>query len=277
MDDGSTDGTSEMVRQHFPSVCLHRSERSFGYIVQRNRAAAHATGTILFSIDDDATYSSATVIEKTLQDFDDPRIGAVAIPYIEPNKSETLNQTAPDRSGVWVAASYIGTAHAVRRDLFLKLGGYREELFHQGEESDFCLRTLDTGSIVRIGRSDPIHHWESQRRDFRRMDYYGPRNAILFHWQNTPVRLLVPAILLTTLKCLTLTSKPERVWTRISGICSGYRSIPGTRRFPVRLPIYQLWRRLRKCGPLLFPEIIAQKQINGLFLKDNSNRSAPFP
>ena len=276
MDDGSSDGTSEMVRRNFPSVRLYRWEKSLGYIVQRNQAAALATGTIIFSIDDDATFSSPTVIEATLQDIDEPGIGAVAIPYIEPNKSGILQQIAPDKSGVWVTASYIGTAHAIRRDLFLKLGGYREQLFHQGEESDLCLRMLDAGSFVRLGRSDPIHHWESQRRDFRRMDYYGPRNAILFHWQHTPMRLLVPAILSTTLKCLTLTSKANRLWSRISGLCNGYRSIPRMRRLPARLPIYHLWRRLIKGGPLLLPTGSSREQTHGLCVTDPASRTRPF-
>lgn len=39
VDDGSTDGTPELVRTHFPQVRLERSESPLGYIVQRTRAA----------------------------------------------------------------------------------------------------------------------------------------------------------------------------------------------------------------------------------------------
>src|SRR6476620_11437826 len=65
-DDGSTDGTSEMLRAEFPGVTVHRSERSQGYIVHRNRGASMATGEIVFSVDDDAEYSTPNVIEQTL-------------------------------------------------------------------------------------------------------------------------------------------------------------------------------------------------------------------
>jgi hypothetical protein len=101
-----------------------------------------ALGDVVFSLDDDAVFSSPLVVEQTLRDFSHPRIGAVAIPYIEPHKANKEMQRAPTREDVWITASYIGTAHAVRRDVFLALGGYREHLVHQGEEGDFCLRML---------------------------------------------------------------------------------------------------------------------------------------
>jgi hypothetical protein len=97
---------------------------------------------VVFSLDDDAVFSSPFVLEQTLRDFSHPRIGAVAIPYIEPHKANREMQRAPTREDVWITASYIGTAHAVRRDVFLALGGYREHLVHQGEEGDFCIRML---------------------------------------------------------------------------------------------------------------------------------------
>jgi hypothetical protein len=101
-----------------------------------------ARGDVIFSLDDDAVFSSPFVVEQTLRDFSHPQIGAVAIPYIEPHKANKEMQRAPSRDDVWITASYIGTAHAVRRDVFLALGGYREHLVHQGEEGDFCLRML---------------------------------------------------------------------------------------------------------------------------------------
>ena len=94
IDDGSTDGTAHNVRANFPSVRLERSETSQGYIVQRNRGAHLAKGRILFSIDDDAEFSTPRIVEQTLRDFDDPRIGAVAIPYLEAEKGNCQSATA---------------------------------------------------------------------------------------------------------------------------------------------------------------------------------------
>src|SRR5579859_1637302 len=62
MDDGSTDGTRQMVEREFPKARLEYSESSLGYIHQRNRAAKLATTEFLFSLDDDAVFSSPRVV-----------------------------------------------------------------------------------------------------------------------------------------------------------------------------------------------------------------------
>ena len=146
----SADGPASLpATRHSPPVTtgspvlrLIRHEVSAGYIVRRNEGARLAKGDVIFSLDDDAVFSSPFVVEQTLRDFSHPRIGAVAIPYIEPHKANKEMQRAPTREDVWITASYIGTAHVVRRDVFLALGGYREHLVHQGEEGDFCIRML---------------------------------------------------------------------------------------------------------------------------------------
>ena len=222
IDDGSTDGTSDMVKSEFPEVCLVRCETSLGYIAQRNRGAELANGEVIFSIDDDAIFSSAQTIYQTLRNFDHPRIGAVAIPYIEPRKSRELHQMAPEGIGTYITHDFIGTAHAVRKDVFLALGGYRRSLIHQGEEQDFCIRMLDAGYLVRLGNADPIHHFESPRRDFTRMDYYGARNAIYFLYQNAPVSLLIPYLCASTLKTSLWTLNPNRLSIRLKAIIQAY-------------------------------------------------------
>jgi glycosyltransferase involved in cell wall biosynthesis len=186
IDDGSTDGTSDLVRGEFPSVRLVRCDVSQGYIVQRNHGARLASAPVIFSIDDDAEFSTPRVVADTLKDFSDDCIGAVAIPFINVNRSPKLRQAAPSTSEPYACAAYIGTAHAVRKDLFLCLDGYREQLVHQCEEIDFCVRMLDQGHVVRLGSADPIFHYESPRRSTKRIVVHNARNHILFSWHNVP-------------------------------------------------------------------------------------------
>src|SRR5215470_2415873 len=63
IDDGSTDGTAEVIRSEFPMVRVERSGTSLGCVVQRNRAAQLATGEVIFSIDDDAYFPSSHTVE----------------------------------------------------------------------------------------------------------------------------------------------------------------------------------------------------------------------
>jgi len=252
IDDGSTDGTSEMVAKDFPSVQLHSYQESKGLIVRRNEGASLSTGDVIFSIDDDAEFSTAHVVEQTLKGFSDFKIGAIAIPYIEPRKANVLLQKAPDRDRIWVTDRFIGTAHAVRRDIFLKLGGYRANLIHQGEEGDFCIRMLDRGFHVKLGSADPIIHYESPKRSYQRMDYYGCRNSILFLWQNAPLKLLPLYMLGTSLNCLKWTLHPKRLLTRFKGLLAGYNNCFTANRAPVSQNTFRAWRNLGKSKSVLF-------------------------
>jgi hypothetical protein len=310
---------------------------------------------VIFSLDDDAVFSSPFVVEQTLLDFSHPRIGAVAIPYIEPHKANKEMQRAPTREDVWITASYIGTAHAVRRDVFLALGGYREHLVHQGEEGDFCLRMLaadaaqlmtDSGErrtdgnlfnlgghgehgglvcseaglrpdsravasesdslasgladspisesltrsasipasllvtshslpataspcdatpatshsplvtpleaaapgfFVRLGNSDPIIHNESPKRDYSRMDFYGRRNDVLFHWQNTPMPDLLWQLPMTIVGGLLCAYRVKRWRKMLEGIVAGFVAIAsGKERKPVSMTIAGEFKLLKQ-------------------------------
>ena len=257
LDDGSTDGTAEMIRTEFPTVRLERSESSLGYIVGRNCAALMATGEIIFSIDDDAVFTSPHIVEQTLREFVHPCIGAVAIPYMEPRKSPIIYQKAPSEDEIFVTNSFIGTAHALRKDVFLELGGYREHLVHQGEESDFAIRMLEAGYVVRLGNADPIHHMESLRRDLLRMDHYGCRNAVLFAWSNVPWLGFPLHIVATTVNCLRWSLKPTRFLTRLKGVLAGYRDCFKYPRRPVSIRSYLQFRSLSRHAQR-FDDIVAR-------------------
>lgn len=257
MDDGSTDGSSEMMRNEYPSVRLESSDRSFGLIVQRNRAARLAAAGIIFSIDDDAFFTSPYTVEQTLAEFDDPRVGAVAIPFTEPRKSPVVHQRSPSAGRIFVTDTFIGTAHALRRDLFLSLGGYRESLVHQGEESDFCLRMLEAGYVVRLGSADLIHHMESPLRDRRRMIFYGRRNDVLFAWHNVPLPDFPVHLVGTTFNAVRSAVGPRRLRRVLGGTAAGYADIVRLwdKRQPVPREIYRLQRSLKKRGPRALEEI----------------------
>ena len=258
IDDGSMDGTSEMVLREFPRVRLIRHDDSRGCVVRRNQGIRAATGDVVVSIDDDAVFSSPHIVGQTLGDFVSERIGAVAIPYIDIARDGRVRQQAPDSRFVYVSDSYIGTAHAVRRDVFLRLRGYREHLVHQGEEGDFCIRMLSAGYIVRLGTADPVHHLESPKRDLRRMDYYGARNAVLFAWQNVPAPFLLAHLPVTTIRCLLHNVQPSRLKTRSAGLLAGYVGILQGRldRSPVSGPVYAMHRKLKKSGPRSLDAVI---------------------
>lgn len=254
VDDGSTDGSTDMVRSEFPGVRLIAHTDSAGYIVRRNEGARIAKAPIVFSIDDDALFSSPHVVKQVLGNFDDPKVGAVAIPYIEPHKGNTVQQQAPDDGRRWITDRYIGTSHALRKDLFLQLGGYRANYVHQGEEGDYCLRMIEAGYVILLSRSDLIVHTESPKRNLSRMDYYGRRNDILFTWQNIPLPYIVWRLPVVMAGGIVFGIRCGRPAIMIRGIFDGLKAMRTAPRKPVSAKTFLLQRALRKRGPQPFQD-----------------------
>jgi glycosyltransferase involved in cell wall biosynthesis len=256
IDDGSEDGTAEMIRHEFPSVRLERSEQSRGLIVQRNRGALLARAPVIVSIDDDAIFTTPDIVARTLPDLDHPLIAAVAIPFVNVLQANTPSHLRTDPLGRYIVESYIGTAHALKRDVFNSLGGYREHLVHQCEEEDFCIRLLQQGKFVRLGNAPPIHHFESPKRSLRRIVVYNARNHLLFGWHNVPMPYYPIYVLATTFNLLRYGIGKRKIGWTLEGLARG---CVDTFRFwkersPVTRRIYQFSRRLKRSGAMLMPE-----------------------
>jgi len=257
IDDGSTDGTEEMMRQEFPDVRYERRNGPNGPCVLRNRGSELATSPILFPIDDDAVFASPRTIEQTLAEFDHPRIAAVGIPFINVQKDDSVIQQAPDDSKIYVTEAFVGASHAIRRDRFLAAGGYRSRMFYMGEEGDLAIRLLDRGWLVRLGRADPIHHFESPKRVLTRADLFGRQNDVLFAWYNVPMPYFPLHLLGATVAGLRYGFRCRRPLRMVLGLAMGYRAIIDqfSQRRPVHPGTYRLRQMLRAQGIVPLSEI----------------------
>ncbi len=181
-DDGSTDGTVCEVARSYPEVKIFPHQTRAGLVVRRNQGLNDAAGKFIFSLDDDAYFTDRRTIARAVDLFDEfPNAGAIALPYIEPSREADRSTMSPVKAGSRLR-SFIGCAHALRRDVALQLGGYRELLVHQGEERDLCIRLLDAGYDVIFGDTPYIVHCPSPTRELDRAEFYGYRNTMLFHW-----------------------------------------------------------------------------------------------
>jgi GT2 family glycosyltransferase len=252
VDDGSTDGTAEVVRARFPSVRLQRSEVSRGYIYQRNRGVELARGEWIVSLDDDAEFSSPTVVAEAVREFGPPRVGAVTIPWRNVPEHRHLSDKAPDAHGIYCTRSYTGLAHVIRRDIFLSLGGYRECLVHGSEELDLGVRMLNRGWVIRLGSAPPVFHHESKIRNVRRQARFAARNAVLFCLQHAPARRLPLHLTGTVLGTVIYGCRQGHLAERIRGLCAGFAG--GIQRLgereALRPEVYQIYRRMTAAGML---------------------------
>jgi GT2 family glycosyltransferase len=248
VDDAANDEIERMIRVGFFGVRYFRLGKSKGPAFQRNRGIQLATHEIVFPVDDDSLFISRHTIEQTLAEFDHPRIGAVGIPYVNINHDARVLQSAPRDGAIHVTYGFVGAAHAVRRDVFLKVGGFREHFFYMGEESDLCLRMLRDGYVTRLGNADPIHHLESPRRNMKRASFSGRRNDIRFAWHNVPLPDFPWHLAGTTFNGFRAALTQGCFASMVSGTAAGYADL--FRRWHERDPVsrrtYRLHRALKK-------------------------------
>lgn len=257
MDDASTDGTDAMMAGEFSGIDYYRSSQNLGPCYHRNKAMKLAETDIVFGLDDDSVLQSPFTIEQTLKEFDDEHIGAVAIPYINVLQSAAIYNKTPSLDKFYLIHAFSACAYAIRREVCFNAGGYREQFFYMGEESDLCIRMLQQGFVIRLGRADPIHHLQPPNRVSASVDMFERRNDILSFYCNTPALLLLPYLAGTTLKGLLYGIKVGRFGNAIKGFFQGYNLIFKSKhlRSPISLKSFWLYRKIKRQQNIAFSEI----------------------
>jgi GT2 family glycosyltransferase len=167
-----------------------------GPIAARNWIAEQATGEYLLSLDDDTEILDPNAVARAVEVLRaDERVGAVAFAQGNADGSgwPAWAQPAPVPYSCRVTA-FIGCAVLLRRNLFVRLGGYQEMLEYYGEEKEYCLRLLSAGyAVVYLPDARVAHLADPANRDPVKYFRYYTRNDCLtalfdFPW---PVALAV--------------------------------------------------------------------------------------
>jgi GT2 family glycosyltransferase len=240
-------------------VRVLRDAAAPGYIVGRNRLVRAASSPNVLLLDDDTIVFTQEAIEEALRVFDgDPRVGAVAFAQAEADGRPWPPSMQPSTVAYrCIVPSFIGFAHLLRRDVFLSLGGYREQFIYYGEEKDFCLRLLDAGyrtvylPDARVGHI-PAAAGRSRTRYLR----FVVRNDCLNALYNDPL----PRVLWTVPARYLLYFRMRRGWgirdpwgwLWIAGELAGPIARVFGRRHPVSSATIRRWQRLRRM-PVPYP------------------------
>ena len=237
-----------MLANEFPTVRLKRFNASAGWVVRRNEGAQLASAPILFSVDDDATFGDPYTISETLKRFENPVVGAIAMPFVNVRQDSYVHCQLSNSSASEEFYTFVGTAYAIRRNLFLALGGFREVLIGYLEESDFCIRLLDHGHFVQTVSTEPIQHFESPKRNNRRIAVLSYRNDVLFAALNVPWLALFPHLAVTTLKGLFKGFRRGHPLWAMEGLLRGYAAALANlcQRRPVKMTTYRQFRFLKR-------------------------------
>lgn len=168
VDNGSCDGTAEMVRSDFPQVRLRVLSRNYGVSYARNRGLEWATGQYLWLLDNDTVVGQG-VADGLMSYLDSHReCGLCACRLIDrsgkvqpspkryPGIGEKLanlfhrngyrygySKTLGER--VFEPDYLIGACQMFRREVYERIGSLDEHIFYGPEDADFCLRVRNAG------------------------------------------------------------------------------------------------------------------------------------
>jgi GT2 family glycosyltransferase len=180
------------------AITIIRDDGQQGPIAGRNRVVRDASTPYVLLLDDDAVVFSAAAIASGIDVLErDASVAAVAFPQAEQDGSPWPETMQPGRGARPACVSaYIGFAHLIRRDTFVRLGGYRENLVFYGEEKDYCIRVLDAGMrVVYLPGALVGHVPDPAGRSATRYVRFVIRNDCLYSLYNEPwpmVALSVP-------------------------------------------------------------------------------------
>lgn len=238
------------------AVRVIRDAASPGYIVGRNRLVREASAPFVLLLDDDTKLLSARSVERALAIVDrDPCVGAVAFAQAEADGSPWPATMQPSRAEyACVVPSFIGFAHLLRRDLFLSLGGYREDFIFYGEEKEYCLRLIESGHrTVYLPDALISHLPDAAGRSLTRYLRFVSRNDCLNALYNDPF----PRVLWTLPARYGLYFRMRHGWkirdpwgwAWLAREIARTMSRPTFRRTPVSRATVKTWRALRLAPP----------------------------
>jgi N-acetylglucosaminyl-diphospho-decaprenol L-rhamnosyltransferase len=173
VDNGSDDGSADMVAREFPAVQLISNPTNLGFAAANNQAIAATTGEYVLLLNSDAV-ALPGAIERMVEVFETrPTVGVVGGQLLNPDGSFQSSYAdfpsllgelllacklaglvygrqypsyPPDRSQVECIADWVSGAFLmVRREAIATVGLLDEEYFMYTEETDWCYRMRRAG------------------------------------------------------------------------------------------------------------------------------------
>jgi len=185
VDNASTDGSQEMVRDEFPDVHLVALPQNVA-AAARNEGVRAAKGEIVFTLDNDVLFTTPDDVARGVAAFErHPRAAVVSFTILGPggtlSRRDWCHPRDPDR---WADTEFLTDyvlegASACRREAFLAAGGYWPPFFIGHEGWDLAMRLLDAGHDLVYSPAVRVRHMVDQTvRPSSRIYYTFTRNAI---------------------------------------------------------------------------------------------------
>lgn len=194
VDDGSTDGTSEYLKEHFSAItCLHH-DKNKGFPVSMNIGINHSKADYVVFLNNDVLPTKG-YLEKSLRYFKDNDLLGVSFnekksswPFVSWKDGKFHFGQGEDQSTPHYSCWLSGGSAIVKREYLEKLHGFNE-IYSPGywEDIDLGWRAWKKGyKIIWVPDSRVVHHHASSFSKFKPgfINTIKQRNELLFTWQN---------------------------------------------------------------------------------------------
>lgn len=210
VDNASTDGSVEFLRQNYPQIEVIRNSTNLGYAAGNNVGLEYAckAGAAYFLVMNNDTIVPSDLIRRLMEvALTDPKIGFVTGKVYFQN-TENMLQTAGKLDKWWRATvvnvgqnkldlgqyeeqrdyDYLDDVFwLVKREVYEKIGGYDPEFFLYWEETDWCARAKESGFRLVYTPKARLYHKVSQSTgggSNPEKSFHIRRNAVLFYWRH---------------------------------------------------------------------------------------------
>lgn len=210
VDNASTDGSSQMVREYFSQVCLIENARNVGFALANNQAIRQSQGRYVLLLNSD-TEVHPGALEKMVQFMNthpqsagcgplllngDGSLQASCHPMLTPGREfwrlmfldrlwhrATYMQTQWDRKTARQVEVIKGACFMLRRAALDQVGLLDEQYFMYTEEMDLCYRLIQAGwSLWWVPQAEVVHYGEASSRQMAEEMYIQLyRSKVQFH------------------------------------------------------------------------------------------------
>ncbi|GHA50395.1 glycosyl transferase [Salinimicrobium marinum] len=196
-DDGSTDGTSEFLKEKYPTALVIRNKESKGLIFSRNLLMNMVNTVYAISLDDDANILTRNPISAIVNYFKkNQKCGVIAFRIYwgieKPPKAEISEEPLRVRG-------FVGCGHAWRMQAWYQIPNYPEWFKFYGEEQFASYHLLMSDWEVHYFPHIFIHHRVDNRSRKNQKDYIlRTRRSLRSGWylyvMFLPVKVIIPRI-----------------------------------------------------------------------------------
>lgn len=237
VDNGSTDGLEDMVREVYPNITVLQTGTNLGFAGGNNvgiRYALDRGADYVWVLNNDTIVDSGALGAMVETAERDPRLGAVGSVIFHLNEPERVQAWGGGRVDLrWGISRYskgsdpadsphyiTGASLLIKKEALREVGLLDEDFFMYWEDADFGFRLRKAGWSLATASDSHVWHKEfaSTEGSSATMDTYWNASAIRFFRKHASV-FLVPVIIGTGGRILKRVARTD--WERVCAVLRG--------------------------------------------------------